>query len=485
MDDLPINLGIPPHDWDHTPPSVRTIVRALAQIVQQQQQQLAQLAVLQGQIDDLQARLNQHSQNSSKPPSSDPPSAPPRPPKPPRGRQRGGQVGHSGQTRAEPAPDQIDQITDHHPPICVHCATPLTPNDAVGTYQTRYVWEIPEIRPHITEHRLHQCRCRQCQHLSLAAPSSLPPGMFGARTIALLALLHGRFRLSDREIVALCAVVFGLSLSPATVVAAHQHTSQALAPVYDALRATLPEQPHLHSDETGWKEAGACRWLWVLVAPLLVVFHVAAGRGRGVLHRLIGTSFAGILSSDRLAAYNAHPADRRQLCWAHLLRNLLALSERVRTRDALWAADMLAQVQILFALWHRFRAGQLDRATLQAAITPVQMTMRVLLEREARQPGRAAALSQELLNLWPALWTFITVEGVEPTNNRAEQALRPAVLWRKGCFGAQSAAGNQFVERFLSVAATCQAQHRDLWQFLTYAIAQSWAGQPAPSLLPS
>jgi transposase len=485
MDDLPLNLGISPQDWDHTPPSVRTIVRALAHVVQQQQEQVAQLAVLQGQIDDLRARLNQHSGNSSKPPSSDPPSAPPRPAKPPRGRLRGGQPGHAGQTRKEPAPDQIDQITDHHPPTCLDCATPLTPNDAVGSYQTRYVWEIPEIRPHITEHRLHQCRCPQCQQLSWAAPSSMPPGMFGARTIALLALLHGRFRLSDREIVALCAVVFGLSLSPATLVAAQQHTSHALAPVYDALRSALPDQPHLHSDETGWKEAGTRRWLSVLVAPLLVVFHVAAGRGRGVLQRLIGTSFGAILSSDRLAAYNAHPADRRQLCWAHLLRNLLALSERVRTRDAIWASDMLAQVQILFALWHRFRAGQIDRATLQAAMAPLQATMQVLLEQEARQHGRAAALSHELLVLWPALWTFVTMEGVEPTNNRAEQALRPAVLWRKGCFGAQSAAGNQFVERFLSVAATCQAQQRDLWQFLTQAITRSWTNQPAPSLLPS
>src|SRR5215207_2360509 len=101
MDDLPINLGIPPDDWNQTPASVRTIVRVLADIVRQQQEQLAQLTLLQTEIDDLRARLNQHSQNSSKPPSSDPPSAPPRPPKTPRGRARGGQVGHPGQTRAE------------------------------------------------------------------------------------------------------------------------------------------------------------------------------------------------------------------------------------------------------------------------------------------------------------------------------------------------------------------------------------------------
>jgi transposase len=152
---------------------------------------------------------------------------------------------------------------------------------------------------------------------------------------------------------------------------------------------------------------------------------------------------------------------------------------------SVWAVDMLAQVDIMFALWYRQRDGQLDRTTFQAAMAPVQITIRLLVEREACHHGRAARLSQELLALWPALWTFVTVDGIEPTNNRAEQALRPAVLWRKGCFGAASEAGNRFVERLLTVAATCQAQQRDLWTFLNEAIECAWAGRPAPSLLPA
>lgn len=489
MDDLPQSLGITDEDWAQTPPSVQVVMRALVRIIHdlqvQQQAHVAQIIALQQEVADLRARLAQHSGNSSKPPSSDPPSAPPRPPKTPRGRARGGQVGHVGHHRPQPPPDQIDQITDHHPTTCAQCAHLLTPADATGGYQVRYVWEIPPIRPHITEHRLHQGRCPHCLHVTAATPSGLPSGQFGARLVALLALLHGRFRLSDREIVALGSAVFSLHLSPATVVAAQQQTSQALAPIYDELRQTLPSHPHLHSDETSWKEGGARRWLWVLVAPLCVVFHVAANRSRAVLTRLIGTAYAGILSSDRLSAYNGHPADRRQLCWAHLLRNLLALSQRVRTRDAIWAVDMLAQVDVLFALWQRLRQGQIDRALFQAAIAPVQASMRLLIEREARHYGRAATLAQELLLLWPALWTFVVVDGVEPTNNRAEQALRPAVLWRKGCFGAASETGNHFVERFLTVSATCQAQQRDLWTFLMTAIEHAWAGRPAPSLIPT
>ena len=489
MDDLPQSLGISDADWAQTPPSVQVVVRALVRIVHDlqahQQVHITQIAALQQEVADLRARLAQHSGNSSKPPSSDPPSAPSRPSKTPRGRARGGQPGHPGHYRPEPPPDQIDEITDHHPTTCAQCAHPLNPADAIGRYQPHYVWELPPIQPYVTEHRLHQARCPHCHGVTVAQPAGLPPGQFGARIIALLALLHGRFRLSDREIVALGLAVFGLVLCPATVVAAQQQTSQVLAPIYDELRQALPDQPHLHSDETSWKEAGARRWLWVLVTPLVVVFHVAANRSRAVLTRLIGASYAGILSSDRLAVYNGHPADRRQLCWAHLLRNLLALSERSGTRDAIWAVDMLAQVELLFALWQRWRDGQIDRATLQAALAPVQAAMRLLVEHESRQYGRAATLAQELLALWPALWTFVAVNGVEPTNNRAEQALRPAVLWRKGCFGAASESGNHFVERFLTIAATCQAQERDLWTFLVTAIEQAWANGPAPSLLPS
>jgi transposase len=489
MDDLPQRLGIPTDDWAQTPASVQAVVHALVHVVHTLQQQLqtqqTQIAALQTEVAELRARLNQHSGNSSKPPSSDPPTAPPRPPKPARRRSRGGQPGHPGHHRPDPSPDQIDEVTDHHPPICGQCAMPLTPADAEGTYQVRYVWEIPPFRPHITEHRLHHGRCSHCHHLTPAAPHGLPPGILGARAVALLALLHGRFRLSDRDIVALSAIIFGLTLSPATVVAAQQQTSQALAPVYDTLRQALPDQKHLHSDETGWKEAGARRWLWVLVAPLLIVFHVATNRSRAVLEGLIGPSYAGILSSDRLSAYNGHPPDRRQLCWAHLLRNLLALSERVGTRDAIWAVDMLRQVELLFALWQRLRDRQIDQASFQTAIAPVQAIMRHLVEQETHHHGRAAALAQELLVRWPALWTFVTVDGIEPTNNRAERALRPAVLWRKGCFGAASATGNQFVERFLTVSATCQVQQRDLWTFLVKAIEHAWAGRPAPSLLPT
>ena len=481
MGDQTPPAGISATEWAATPLSVRQFITAMLSVLAQQQQQLLQLKA---QVLELELRLNQHSQNSSKPPSSDPPSAPPRPARTPRGRPKGGQPGHPRHERPDPMPDQIDTVRDHHPPICPQCLDPLptTLRDACAV-RTQYVWELPLVRPHITAHHYHTVCCPQCGDLVTAErPADVPPGSFGPQTAATVALLHGRYRLSDREIRALLHDLYRLPISLGSVVSLQQAVSCAIAPTYTAIQTTVQQQSHLNMDETGWKEAGKRRWLWVAVSTVATLFHVATSRGGKVITTLLGTTFAGIVTSDRLKSYRALVVDQRQICWAHLIRNLLALAER-NGALGMWAADLLAQSDILFALWHAFRNGRIDRATLVASMQPVQATVRALLERGVRRYDQAEGLSVELLELWPALWTFVTIEGIEPTNNAAEQALRPAVLWRKGCFGAQSAAGNTFVERILTVAATCRQQERHLLTFLTTAVDAYWQGLPAPTLV--
>ena len=201
-----------------------------------------------------------------------------------------------------------------------------------------------------------------------------------------------------------------------------------------------------------------------------------------MLHRLIGAEYGGIVGSDRGRAYLKQPPERHQLCWAHLIRNFLALTER-RGPVALWAADWLVLSALVFRLWHIHQGGGIDRTQLQAALEPIQASMHALLVAGSRRWDAGEAISHELLAHWDALWTFARVAGVEPTNNLAEQALRPAVLWRKGCFGAHSAEGNRFVERILTVSATCAQQHVHLLTFLTAAVEASWRGQPAPKLI--
>jgi len=235
-------------------------------------------------------------------------------------------------------------------------------------------------------------------------------------------------------------------------------------------------------DETGWKEAGKRRWLWTVVSALATLFVVASSRGTRVLHELAGADYGGVIGSDRARAYLHQPPERHQLCWAHLVRNFGALSERGGSLG-LWASDWLVLSELVFRLWHGYRGGTLEREQLREVLEPVQMTMPSLLVRGTRRYDGAEGISQELLAHWAALWTFVRVEGVEPTNNLAEQALRPAVLWRKDCFGAHSAEGNRFVERILTVSATCQQQNRHLLTLLTEAVDASWRGLPPPRLV--
>lgn len=148
--------------------------------------------------------------------------------------------------------------------------------------------------------------------------------------------------------------------------------------------------------------------------------------------------------------------------------------------------DALALIERLFGAWHQARDDPAKRPWLREQMRPIQAEFRTLLETEQEsRDQKAAGLGWALLRLWPALWTFVTVVGVEPTNNRAEQAIRPAVLWRKGSFGTQSDGGAHFVERMLSVAATCKQQQRSLLDYLTEVCAAAQATQAIPSLLPA
>ncbi len=489
MDDLPQRLGIPEADWARTPTSVQAVVRALVQVAQDQQLQLQaaleQIATLQQRVADLEARLNQHSQNSSKPPSSDPPSAPPRPARVPRGRQAGGQKGHPRHERPDPEPDHIDAVRDHFPAQGPQCLTDLADRrPEVGAPQIHFEWELPQIRPFITAHHYHTVCCPGCGDLVTAErPPDVPPGAFGARAAAGVALLHGDYHLSHRAIRRLFVDFFGFPISLGGVVELQQVASTALAPVYQAIRTVVQQQDRANLDETGWKEGGRRCWLWTMVTSSATAFLIHPSRAGPALRQLIGAEFAGIATSDRHRPYLALDPARHQLCGSHLVRNFQALVDR-GGRPAIWGADLLARSELVFALWHRFRDGQIDRVTLQAAMAPLQAAMHALLVAGSRRVDAPEGLCAELLAHEAALWTFVREERVEPTNNAAERALRSPVLWRKGCFGTQSDAGSRFVERILSVSATCRQQQRHLLSFVTDAIRALWAGTPAPLLVP-
>jgi len=445
-------------------------------------------AALTRRVQELEARLKQDSSNSSRPPSADPPGTPARLPRPLKGRRPGAQPGHEAHQRLAVPPERVDRVVEHWPEQCAHCQAPLAadPGLVVAAPVRHQVTELPPVRAEVTEHRLQRVRCPSCGGETRARlPVEVPRGAFGPRLQAAVALLSGRYRLSRREVAEVAEDLLGAPLAVGSVDALCQATAEALAAPMAELEAAVRQADAVHADETGWRQAGQRHWLWVVVAPLLTVFTIAASRGSGVLKRLLGTDFAGAVTSDRWSAYTWLPPEQRQVCWAHLVRDFRALLEWGPKARAL-AEEALAVIGQVFAAWDRERAAPTGRQRLRRELQPLQEEFRLLLEAgQQHEVAKVAGLSRQLLKLWPALWTFVSVPGVEPTNNAAERALRPAVLWRKGSFGTRSEGGNLFVSRLLTVAATCRQQGRPLLEYLTTVCTAARQGQPIPSLLPS
>jgi transposase len=244
-------------------------------------------------------------------------------------------------------------------------------------------------------------------------------------------------------------------------------------------------QPVVHADETHWPVNRQRWWVWVAVSTLVTVFLLRPSRAGAVAKELLGAGYAGIVGSDRYGGYAWVDRQRRQLCWAHLRRDFQAFVDR-GGESARVGQALLAVSDQVFALWYQVREGALSRAAFQQAMIPLQAQLGTLLRAgQAVAHATTGGTCDHIVNLEPALWTFVTVAGVEPTNNAAERALRRAVLWRRRSFGTKSAAGGQCVERLLTVVTTVRQQQGDVLDYLTAACHAALVGAPPPSLLPA
>ena len=448
----------------------------------------ATVAGLAARVAELEARLGQNSSNSSHPPSSDPPGQRPARPRVSGRRRPGGQPGHRGLFRALRAVEDVDQVVVVLPAACDGCGAALSPTaGADDPPDTRHqVVDLPPVRATVTEYRMAARSCHACGQLTRAGwPAAAPRGVVGPRLAAATALLTGRYRLAKREAAACVADLFGADVAVGTVSAVEQTVSAALEPPVRQARMAVQTTAVANLDETSWRQGRQRAWLWTMVTAAVTVFHIDRSRGAAVARALLGADWRGIVGSDRFAAYRWLGPDRRQVCWAHLTRDFQKLVDWGPGPRPVGERLLACQAHV-FELWHRFRGGDLDRAELTAAGARVAGEMQAVLDAGAAGGHPVAqSLCRQVLAVWPALWTFVVVAGVEPTNNAAEQALRPAVLWRKGSFGTHSAAGSRFAERMLTVSATCRQQRRDLFAFLVEAVTAAQFGRPHPSLLPA
>ena len=464
---------IPETLWNSATPDLQALILGLVE----------QNASLQQRVADLETRLNLNSTNSSRPPSSDPPSVKRAPPRKPSGKKRGGQPGHTRHQRALVRPEQVQAVVDHVPESCRKCGGTLGGHDPEPL--RHQVAEIPPFRPVVTEHRRHRLQCTRCGVATRAElPADVPRGGFGPRLRGVLALLAGSYRLGKRPIKQLAADLLGLSISTGMIAKLERQCSADLAAPVAERADAIPETPVVGIDETSWREARKKCWLRVTVTSFAVVFTIARTRSGQVARALLGTKPGQVVISDRFPSYE-WISEGRQLCRSHLRRDFQAMIDRNNGGSPI-GERLRERSDRLSHHWHRVRDGTLDRAGFASRAGRLRRQIKRTLSEGAAGPcATTATTCRELLRLEPFLWTFVATPGVEPTNNQAEREHRHAVLLRKISGGTDSEAGSRFVERLLTVRATCRLQGVGLLDDLTACFQARLSGEKPPSLMPS
>jgi transposase len=439
----------------------------------------ARILALEGQVRDLLDKL--------KPPLPPRPVTPqpPAPAKKPTGRKPGGQPGHLPRMKVLVPAERVNHVVAYIPERCATCAADLPRSTGPRDPEpTRFqVAELPKLAAEITEHQAHARTCLCCGEVTRATiPTEVRTHSVGPRLTATLSYFVGVHGVSKRGVEEIAAAVFDAPIALGTVANREQEMSAALVPAHEEARAAIAAAAVKHADETGWKEAGKKRWMWVSATARVVHFLIHPKRNLAALKRVVGPTLSGILCSDRWCVYDQWPG-KRQLCWAHLKRNWEKQAERSRTAAKLSAAWLAVQHRV-FELWHLFRGGGCTRAAMNERMVPLYGELWQVLKRGRRSRDRKLVrFCTRLADRYTHLWTFVMVDGVEPTNNHAERVLRRAVLWRRRSFGCHSAAGCRFAERILTTVQTLRQQGRSVLEFLSATIEAHRKGHKHPKLI--
>lgn len=470
---------------------------------------LARNAELEARLARLEELLKRTSVNSSLPPSKNPPHVKAGRKSRPTGKPPGGQKGHEPHPFTAIEPGEVTR-TETCPPArrCDYCLADLSGAPLVlGEPATPfYQFDLPDLKLAVTAFERPRRQCDHCQHWTVAPlPAGVGPSPFGPGLVAFIATLTVRYRLGRRPVSDLLADLFGRRISTGAIQSALELASEAIADAVAAIKDTIERAPVADADETGWRDQsgfakGRRCWLWIARTATDTLFAIAPGRDVAGSLRVLGERFAGHVVCDRWRPYESRFEDGRQLCWAHIDREATAAVDRGRIlskrTDAklvfrgeqlvAWGTAFGTEIDTMFSSWHAFKDGKLSRAGLRGAITAVRPAMTRLLAEGARlDDGQVAGTCRDLLRQFKCLWTFVTVEGVEPTNNAAERELRHAVILRGLMLSTKSEAGRTLLTRLMSVLATCKKQGRDALAYLKLALESHALGLPPPLLVPA
>jgi transposase len=461
---------------------LRSQVFALEQTNAQLQRELQQSRADNQKLQDQIARLQRNSSNSSKPPSSD--IVKPKKKDTPRGkrpRKIGGQQGHPRHERIPFGPDDIGPMI--HYELAPQQSQGLIPLDDWFILQQVELVDHPYL---VTEHRARKYQDPRTGRIVIAPlPAAVKAaGLVGPRLSALAAYQKGDCHMSYTTIQRFWNEVLDIPLSRSQLVNVVQKASVAFETPYDELREALVEQTYLGVDESGHKDNGDRLWTWCFRAPEFTVFHIDPSRSSDVLKAILTETFGGVIGSDYFSAYHKYLSDCGvliQFCWAHLIRDIRFLAEHTDKALALWGHKLLGWVRKLFETWHR--ATQMTAAGFARAMDRIR---RGFLKAVRRPPWRSEA--QTLADRFHGraadnYFLFLTMPGIEPTNNQTEQAIRHIVIDRHITQGTRSQRGQQWCQRVWTILATCRQQKRRVFEFFCHALNAHFGQEPAPSLL--
>lgn len=418
---------------------------------------------LEKRIEELERLLGMNSKNSSKPPSSDPPGMITALPRKLRRKKRGARNGHQPHMRDLMPEKFIKDRIALKPEVCTCGSTNIEKTEQEPL--RHQVVDIPAIEPQVTEYVQYVFRCKDCGELIYKPlPDDAKRKYFGPGVLAIVAVLTGMLNISKRKALAMINQVFSVPMSLGGLSNCEAQLIEALEQPYNEVAQHVREQQVAHADETGWPRGNRQKgWLWTLCCGTAAFFMVHAHRGQDAAQKLLGT-FAGVLNCDRWSGYNSF-GGLRQLCWAHLKRDFQALSECKGSMGQIGVELFRLSKHILY-LRKRTREGTLTWQTFQRRMEPLMKRTEELLIMGADSGQPLSGRCRRIINLKKYLWTFVEEATVEPTNNLAERIVRQGVLWRKGSFGTQSERGGHYVERILTVCATCRLQERSVIDYL-------------------
>jgi transposase len=454
---LPEGLPLDAASWEQTPPVVQQLVVQLLTVIGQQAERIK---AIEGRMAALEARGQRNSSNSDRPPSSDPPWVKAKTPGETK-RTPGARPGHPGHRQALLEPTEVIEVR----PTSCPCGQTEFPDTT--PYYTHQVIELPAIQMLVRHFVLQEARCRQCGRVTKAQVPPQASAGHGPRLTALIGELSGSQRSSRSAVQEFCQSVLGVPISQGAIQRAVDRVSEALIPYYAAIAEQARRTRVNYIDETGWYQHGVLAWLWVMVNTTVALFKVQASRSQAAFEALV-ENWAGLLVSDGYTVYQ-HWVHGRQTCLAHLIRRARGLAERKESALAWFGRRVMAELQRLV---HWAQAPP-----TAGAVQTWYARLGHLLNQSRHRKDEAGTLARTLERELGALWTFVVDAGVEPTNNRAERALRFAVLWRKMMQGTYNEKGDRWVERILSVRETCRLRGRPTFPVLVEAVTCSFNGE--------